>query len=360
MSTQRLRKTMYILCAAVITVVMGCNKPTEQDSAPREVERIMIPVKGAVAQKRDITQTLNFSGNMDAFRRAAIAPAVMGSRVQRIFAEEGHGVREGQLLVQMEDFQLRQARTQLAQLEADQKRIAALYSRGSVTAQQYEQINTAYNAAKAGYELLKSSVELRAPFAGTVIGRYVNEGEVYTGAPGVDGISGVLAIAQLGRMKIEVMVPEQDFVHLRTGQVAHVRTDAYRDTVFEGRIVTINPSLNRMSRTARVAIEIANPNRLLKPGMFARVEIVTSRLKNVLSVPSTAVVTRDGAPHVFIVEGGATPFTTTPKLTPVKTGKSTNDLTQILDGVKEGDIVLTENNVSLSENTHIRVTDVVR
>jgi RND family efflux transporter MFP subunit len=350
------------MCAAVLVLTLGagCNRKKDETAAAAEVEKIVLPVRGAVAVKRDIVQTLNFSGNIDAFRRAAIAPAVMGSRVLRIHAEEGQAVQEGQLLVRLEDFQLRQSEAQLKQLEADYKRMEALHGRGSVTQQQYEQMKSGYSSAQAGYELLKNSVELRAPFAGTIIGRYVNEGEVYTGAPGVDGISGILAIAQLGRMKIEVMVPEQDFVHLRPGQIANVRVDAFTDTVFEGRIFTVNPALNRMSRTSRVAIEIRNDRQLLKPGMFARVEIVTSSLKNVLAVPATAIVMRDGQPHVFTVEDNAAPFITTPTLVAVRTGMVTERLAQILDGITENTVVLTDNNVSLSNSTGIRVLSVAR
>jgi len=362
MSVQKFKRSLVLICAAALALTLGagCNRNKDDGTTQTEVDKIVLPVRGAVAVNRDIVQTLNFSGNIDAFRRAAIAPAVMGSRVLKIHAEEGQAVREGQLLVLMEDFQLRQSEAQLKQLEADFKRMEALHSRGSVTPQQFEQVRTGYTAARAGYELLKNSVELRAPFSGTVIGRYVNEGEVYTGAPGVDGISGVLAIAQLGRMKIEVMVPEQDFVFLRPGQIAHVRTDAYPDTVFEGRIFTVNPALNRMSRTSRVAIEIRNDRQMLKPGMFAKVEIVTSSLKDVLAVPATAIVMRDGEPHVFTVENGSTPFITTPTLVKVRTGMVTDKDAQILDGISEGTVVLTDNNVSLSNSTGIRVMSIIR
>jgi RND family efflux transporter MFP subunit len=349
------------LCAVFVVLAFcaGCEmrkKKSEETLSQGDVEKIVLPVKAAVAVKRDVVQTLNFSGNIDAFRRAAIAPAVMGSRVLRIYVEEGQAVSEKQLLVRMEDFQLRQSAAQLEQLEADYKRMSSLYSRGSVTAQQYEQVNSGYAAAKAGYELLKNSVELRAPFAGTVIGKYVNEGEVYSGAPGYDGISGVLSIAQLGRMKIEVMVPEQDFVLLRPGQAAQVKTDAYPDKVFDGTIFTVNPALNRLSRTSRVTVEIKNDKQLLKPGMFAKVEIVTNSVKKVLAVPTTALVARNGATNVFVVDyQESQPYVTKPKLVGVKTGLVTDKDAQILEGIEENTVVLTDNNVSLTDNTAIRV-----
>lgn len=354
-------KKMCLVCAAALTVVMGsgCLKKKEEQTAA-EVEKIVLPTKAAVAVKRDITQTLNFSGNMDAFRRAAMAPALQGSRVQKIYVEEGAYVQEGQLLARMEDYQLQQSAAQLAQLEADYKRIESLHSRGSATAQQFDQIKAGYNAAKAGFDLLKKSVELRAPFAGTIIGRHVNEGELYTGAPGRDGVSGIVSVAQLGRIKIEVMVPEQDFVHLRPGQTAHVKTEAYPDTVFEGKIFTVNPSLNQMSRTSRVVIEITNNRQLLKPGMFAKVEIVTGKRSNVLAVPASAVIMRDGEPHVFTVENNTAPYITKPALVKIKTGMVTDKDAQILSGIEEGAVVLTDNNVSLTNNTDIRVTAVTR
>jgi RND family efflux transporter MFP subunit len=323
-----------------------------------EVEVIVMPVLAAVAAKQDVTRALSFAGSMDASRRAAIAPSLMGSRILRIHAEEGQPVREGQVLVQMEGFRLEQIRAQLEQLEADYKRMETLRRTGGVTLQQYEQIRSAFQAAKAGHEEMMGSVELRAPFAGTVIGRYANEGEVYIGRPGFDGTVGVLSIAQLNRMRIEVMVPEQFFSFLRPGQSAQVRVDVFPDTVFEGKIFTVNPSFNRLNRASRVVVEIANNRQLLKPGMIARVEIAAHSLKNVLAVPSTAIITRDYETYVFTVEDKPAPFTTTPSLVKVKPGFATEHYTQIMEGIEEGMVVLTDNNISLTEETLVLVTDV--
>jgi len=119
----------------------------------------------------------------------------------------------------------------------------------------------------------------------------------------------------------------------------------------------VNPALNRMSRTSRVAIEISNDKQQLKPGMFAKVEIVTNSLKNVLAVPATAIVTRDGETNVFVVGyQEKVPYVTKPMLVKVKTGMITDKDAQILEGIEENTVVLTDNNVSLSDNTGIKVT----
>ncbi len=354
----RSKNVVLVVAAGVMLVIAGCVKKQSKEETVQNVEKIVLPVKAAVASKQDIAKSLKFSGTIDAFKRAVIAPATPGSRVRKIYVEEGQLVRSGQLLATMEDYQLQQSAANLNQLQADYERIKILHERGSVTSQQLDQIKAGYEAAKAGYELLKNSVELRAPYSGTIIGRYFNEGEVYNGAPGAAGVAAIVELAQLERMKIEIMVPEQEFVLLRPGQATIVKVDAYPDTVFEGKVYTVNPSLNRMSRTSRVAIEISNPGKLLKPGMFAKVEVVTSTKSGVLAIPSTALVRRDGETYVFTVANKAAPFETKPSIVKVATGMSNDNLTEIVTGVNEGDVVLTENNVSLAENTDINVVSI--
>jgi multidrug efflux pump subunit AcrA (membrane-fusion protein) len=92
--------------------------------------------------------------------------------------------------------------------------------------------------------------------------------------------------------------------------------------------------------------------------MFAKVEIVTNNINNVLAVPSTAIIIRDGEPHVFTVENNPAPFATTPTLVKVKTGIITDKYAQIIEGIDENTIVLTDNNISLMDDTGIRVTSI--
>ncbi|MFP4164846.1 MAG: efflux RND transporter periplasmic adaptor subunit [Chitinispirillaceae bacterium] len=342
--------------AALAVFTAGCAQ--KEKDKEQQVRKIVLPVRAAVAVKRNVVQSLRFSGSIDAFKRVAVAPAKPGSRITRIYVEEGQRVRRGKLLVSMENFQLKQSEANYKQLETQFERIKTLHERGSATTQQFDQVKSSYDAAKAGYELLRKSVYLRAPYSGTVIGRYHNEGEVYSGTPGSEGISAIVELAQLDRMKIEIMVPEREFVHLEPGQRTEVRVDAFPDTVFSGTVNTVNPSLNRMSRTSRVTIEIKNRDRLLKPGMFARVEVITDVKKDVLAVPATALVKRDGGMAVFTVDRKTAPFETKPKMVKVGTGRVTEEYAQILSGIREGTVVLTDNNVSLQEKTSIKVTGI--
>ena len=336
----------------------GCSQKTSDSNQSQLAERIIIPVQAAVAKERNLQHVIDFSGTADAIRRAGLAPAIPGSRVMQIHVEEGQRVTEGQLLVTMEDFQLQQTSAQLRQLEADYNRMATLFKRGSVTAQQYDQIKASLAAAKAAYQLQEKSVELRAPFAGRVIGRHIQAGEIFNGMA-TDGTPAVVSIGQLSRMKVEIMVPEREFALLRQGQTAHIRADAYPDTLFSGLITTINPALHRVTRSARVVIELNNPAMLLKPGMFTRVQILVREIPQVLAVPNSAIVMRNNSPHVFTVPAQSPPFNTQPELVKVTTGASFGGYTQILEGIQTGTLVITSNNTSLTPQTEVNVESIV-
>jgi membrane fusion protein, multidrug efflux system len=345
------------LCSTLalgIFALGACSKTTPDADSQSEIQQILIPVKTAYAQVQDLTQSLQFSGTVDAIRRAGLAPAIPGSRVMHIHVQEGQRVTQGQLLVTMEDFQLQQTAAQLRQLEADYNRMATLHKRGSVTAQQYDQIKAAFDAASAGYQLQKKSVELRAPFNGRIIGPHINEGEIFNGM-GTDGTPAVISIGQLEKVKVEIMVPEREFSQLRAGQKAYIKADAFPDTLFTGAVTTVNPALHRVTRSARVTIEANNPSMLLKPGMFARVSITAQEFPNVLAVPASAVVMREDAPHVFTVPIQDAPHQSTPVLQPVTTGIIVGGFTQILSGLAAGTKVITDNNTSLTPRTPVWV-----
>ncbi len=355
-TASRLLKTGVSLSLLLFTVaIQGCVG--KDDDLSSEHEKITLTVRAAEAAHRDITERLRFSGTTDAFRRVSVAPASPG-QIERIFVDEGQNVRHGQLLVKMDDRQLQAAGANLRQLRSEYERVKILKERGSATQQAYEQIESGYAAAMANYSLLQASVEIRAPYAGTIIGRHFNEGEIYSGMPGAAGSAAIVELAQLGKMKIEIMVPERGFIHLTPGQVASIKTTAYPDTVFEGKVHTVNPALNRMSRTSRVIVAIDNADHLLKPGMFAQVSIDINSKKNVLTVPSASLVRRNGETLVFTVESGETPFTTRPVPMSVTTGLVTEEFAEIVSGLNSGAVVLIENNVSLVEATDIQVVSI--
>ena len=272
---------------------------------------------------------------------------------------EGMKVRQGQALVQMDENPLLQAKIKYDATKADYDRIKTLRERGSVTPQQFDQMKAGYEAAKTAYDQMKEGTYLNAPFSGTVIGKYYHEGDFFTFyRTGPDEVVAILTIAQLGEMKIDINVPENDYVKIKVGQRAHITVSALDDSSFTGKVSMVTPALDMMSRTAKISVSISNVSGILKPGMFASVKIITNSKGNTLSAPSAAVVTIDGKPTVFTVPSGTPPFQCQPTPKIVTVGLHNGETTELLEGVDEGTLLVVEGNSALEAKTKINVTAV--
>lgn len=349
------------LMAATVTLTMlfaGCNK--KQEASEEVIDQIVLPVTAITVVKGTIEKFLTYTGNVDAAKRVEIAPLAPG-RIIKILVDEGSRVRKGQLLVKMDDIAIASVRTGMEMAGKNLERTRALHAKGSMTDVQLEAAVSGYAQAKAAYEQVASNIELKAPFSGMIIGKYYNDGEVYSSMkPGPLGLGSILSLARLDKMKIEVKVPEQDFVQIKTGAPVVITVDALQGKTFEGAVSKISPALDMRSRTAKVTIEIENRDRQIRPGMFTRVRVITEEKNAVLKVPTQAVVMRNDSSFVFRVVKGEVPYSAKPEPVAVGLGMANADFTEILEGsINENDLILFENNVSLTKETAIKVTKIV-
>jgi RND family efflux transporter MFP subunit len=240
------------------------------------------------------------------------------------------------------------------------ERVKALYSRGSSTEQQLEEVAAGYETAKAAYEQMKQSVELRAPFSGVIIAKHYNNGENFSAMkPGPQGIPAIVTLARLNLMELQVQVPERDFVQIREGLPVTVHIDVFKDSVFRAQVTRVSPSLDLRSRTATITIDIPNPRETLKPGMFARTKIITRSRDSILLVPSTAIVMRDEQPVLFKVANDTAPYTTKPQQVRISVGLRNEEFAEVeSDSLSEGELVVYKNNVGLKSETLIEVVSV--
>jgi membrane fusion protein (multidrug efflux system) len=147
--------------------------------------------------------------------------------------------------------------------------------------------------------------------------------------------SPVVEVVDITRVRMVANIIEKDLKQIGTGDMARVQVDAFPGEDFMGRIARVSPVLDPSTRTAPIEVEISNPQYRLKPGMYARVGIVTESHPNALVVPTNAVVDVNGTRGVYLSVNNAAAFH------PVKIGIEGNERTEILDGVAAGDRVVT-------------------
>lgn len=189
----------------------------------------------------------------------------------------------------------------------------------------------------------KRTLTFRAPVAGIVTDKKAVQGMRFM--PG----DVLYQIADTSSVWVQADVFEQDIAAVGVGQKAKIRISAYPGEVFEGRIAYVYPTLKAETRTVPVRIELANPKGRLKPAMFAEVDIPVAGLASVVSVPNSAVID-SGKRQVVIVQVAEGRFE--PRA--VRLGARGGEFVQVLDGVKEGEMVVTAANFLIDAESNLK------
>lgn len=345
---------------------VGCGK----DKGEREVEStVATPVQVARVVRGDISTELSYTGSIKPWREVHIAPDIPG-KVAEIYVEEGDRVEQGQILARLDtrtaQLQLEQAEAGLAVAQAnfrsaskDWERTQELHQKDTVSPQQVEKAQLAYEAAKAQLQQAESGLKLarhqlevsvmKAPFSGIVTGRNMNEGEYIN--PAISGMgpagSSVVTLMDLSRVKIEVHASESDIGKIRVGQEAHVAVDAHPGKTFYGEVSNVYPAADPMSRTFKVEIAVPNEDRTLKAGTYARVKLRVVVHKDVLLVPERSVLEREGVFVLFVADGDVA------RMRKVKRGLSSEGVVEIVEGIQDGEEVIVEGNYGLKDGAKI-------
>jgi len=345
-TTAPMRAGLLVLVLTTLALA-GCGGGGGEE---QEVEEKVVPVSVATVEMVSISPELEFSGGILPAREASVG-AMMGARVSRMHVEPGDRVNEGDLLVEMAGEQLTQVEAQFIAVERDWERMTRLLEAGAVTQQAYDQIDAAYQGAKASYDLVLESTRIRAPFDGVVAATYLEEGEVFVLMP-VGGAStpAIVELVQMDEVKVEIAVPERDLSEVRKGLKARVEVATYPDRVFEGTVRLVEPVINPMTRTAKAEIVIPNAGELLRPGMFAHLTLELAP-REVLLVSHDGVLQQEGTGRYFsmLFEDGRA------RRVDVVLGQAIGDRHEVISGLEAGQTVITTGRYRLPDGARVAI-----
>jgi len=276
-------------------------------------------------------------------------------RVVSLPVKEGDIVKKEALIARLDlteesvqsESALAQSKATFEEAEKNLKRSEDLFAKGMISQQDLDAVRRAYEVMKSQYRAAASDVSvrqdysmIRAPFGGVVSKKYTEVGELLL--PGKQ----IVTIVNPDKIYVLATIDEVDVGRLSLEQPVSISVDAFPGEKFTGKIRRISPIVSGgklETRTADVWIYFDNKQPRIKPGMSADVEILVATLQNVLSVPSQAVIEREGKKQVYIVEGSVlTPGDkTVAKLRPVEIGETNWSFTQITGGIKPGEYVIT-------------------
>jgi membrane fusion protein, multidrug efflux system len=297
-------------------------------------------------------------GSLKSAQGVMVRPEVSG-RIARLGFVDGARVRRGQLLVQLDDTlqqaQLRQAEAQASIARTNLQRSRELLAQNFVSQSAVDQNAAALQVAEAQVALAQAQAQrmrVLAPFEGTAgiklvdVGDYIREG------------ADVVALEDLSSMTVQFALPERYADRIRPGLAVEVPVDALPGRSFKGRVLAVDSQVDANGRAMQVLAQVANPGALLKPGMFARPRVSFSTREGAVVVPEEALVPSGTRQLIFKVVDGADGKPVSQRLE-AKIGLRLPGKVEILEGVKEGDRIVTAGHGRLAraDSVPVRVID---
>ena len=305
---KRLLGRELLIAASLSTLLFlpACGKKTAAQGGPPGGQQKQ-PVEVVAVQRRDLTDLLSVVGSLAANESAQIRPEIAG-QVRAVMFNEGDRVTKGQLLMQIDDQELRaqlgQSEARFGLAELNLKRSKNLTEAKSMSQAEADRFSSEHAGALADLALLKvrlGKTSIKAPFDGVIGSRTVSPGDYVTAQ------SSVTTIDDLSRMKIEFQVPERYVAKVHAGTTFVVRSSASnRGADLAGEVYFIASIIDRATRSSQVKGYLTAPAPNLKPGMFANVDLVLEVRRGALTVPEGAILTTPNGTIIVAVkeEGG--------------------------------------------------------
>jgi membrane fusion protein (multidrug efflux system) len=332
----------------VLVAVLTCGLPAGAQEPVATVSTI-------VAHASAWQNTLEAVGTVRAVRGADLAAEIAGV-VDSVGFQSGRDVAAGTVLLRLrpDDDEAKLADLQAAadlaasNLARDEKQYRAqAVSQASVDADTSHMRSA--RALVAQQQALMAEKIVRAPFAGRLGLRMVDEGQ-YLAAGAT-----IVTLQALDPLFVDFYLPQQALADVHTGDAAALSVDAYAGRIFTARVSAISPKVDPASRMAQLRAELANPDHALLPGMFVTVHLKTGQVQHYITLPNAAIVYNPYGSLVYVVS----PATHRVRQVVVKTGPTRGDQVAVVQGLSEGDVVVTAGQIKLHQGSQVAVNNTI-
>jgi len=317
-------------------------------------------VSTATAREDQWQDTLSAVGSINAVQGVMLTAEIPGT-IREIAFESGAVVTPGDVLVKLdissEEAQLRSLEAQVELAQTNLGRMRSLRAENTVSQSELDQAETTLKQFAANADNIRSTIAkkiIRAPFAGRLGIRQVNLGQY------LEAAKPIVSLQSLTPVYADFSLPQQDLARIKVGLQVRVISDTYPGKVFTGVLTAINPDLDPVTRSVTLQATFANDEQLLRPGMFARMEVIFPDVRPVLAIPATAVLSAPYGDSVYIVEpapNAAAGLVVRQQF--IRVDRTRGDYVSVTSGLKPGERVVSSgmfklrNNMTVVENNEL-------
>ncbi|MBM4265824.1 MAG: efflux RND transporter periplasmic adaptor subunit [Deltaproteobacteria bacterium] len=329
--------------------LLACSGSGDVDArAEQKEETPAIAVTTELAAVQSLERTVDFVGTLHADARAEVAAEVEG-RLLEVKVDLGDQVEADQVLATLAGAELE---AKLAEAEAvferskrDEERARRLRDQGVISPQEFDELTSALDVAQARREVLAIQVEktkVRAPFRGRIAQRLVDVGNyVRTGTT-------LYVLVADDPLRLRGEIPERYSAELEPGDPVRARAAAYPDLVIHGRVTRISPAADPEHRALTIEALVPNAEGRLKPGFFAKAEVITGVDDQVVVIPAEGLIEYAGVERVFVIDEEGTARSRT-----VHAGTRLGTRVEILEGLSAGDRIATSGLTHLVDGARV-------
>ncbi len=348
--------TLLLLTAGMILVACGKETKVEREKS--------VNVRVAPAEKKQVQPYLATTGTLKAYEEVTVSSEVDGI-VKSIRVEEGSLVQKGSLLADINDIDynlelqrseaaLKQAVANLSNARAEFQRKKTLYDEELITKQQFDDISTKLALAEADLARAKATLEtsrqkllrtkIYSPLKGAVKEKRISSGDyVRNGTPLFQLIKVVL-------LKLNFTISEKDAAAVNIGEEVVFYVDSYAGKEFRGKVSLLYPNIEEKTRSLQAEAVVSNSNGALKPGFFAKTIVYTTAPREVVLIPSIALLYDNSTVRVFAVDAG-----NKAREKIVKIGGKYGEYVEITEGIAEAETIVVVGQNNLSEGVKVNV-----
>jgi RND family efflux transporter MFP subunit len=335
------------------------DTPANANQLKFSAEKIQkLGVRTEAALLRVLDKTVRAAGRIepDERRSYTIAPKFEGYVEKLLVNATGQGVAKGQVLFEAYSPELVAAQREYA---IATQGVQAMAQAGPEAQKSMQQLADASLVRLRNWDVSEEQVKelaasgsskrtltFRSPVSGIVTEKKAVQGMRFM--PG----DALYQVTDLSSVWVMADVAEQDIASVKIGARATVTINAYPDKTFSAALTTIYPTLNAETRTVPVRLELANPGGLLKPGMFAQLELATGPKNKVLTVPVSAVIDSGARQMLLVQVGDASEGRFEPR--EVKLGARSENYLEVLSGLREGELVVTSANFLIDAESNLK------
>ena len=309
----------------------------------------IVAVEAVKVVTAPIPQVITTVGSLRSDESITLRPESAG-RISAITFQEGQRVAKGAPLVTLDPAipraELEQAKANYVLAKQKFDRAVDLAQRNFISGQAKDEAENNVKVAEATVQLAEAKLaktDIRAPFSGIIglrsvsVGDYVKEG------------ADIVNLESIDPLKVDFRVPETYLRQVQVGQSLQITLDAVPGKTYEGKVSAVNPLIDAAGRSIIIRAQVGNQDTTLRPGMFARIKLITRAERDAMMLPEEALVPQGTDKFVFRVNDG--------KVTRVKveTGQRRDGKVEIVNGVNKDDLIVTAGQLKLRDGVSVRV-----